>query len=435
MEVTDQQDIFSPDKARAFNPFLCARTDNLKVLIAEVQTQLGGYEFFHQTRKRARRPADQVTYERTVEAILCDLCAVELEPHKDSIHLPLSNKVLRSKSRYKGTALGKTLPAILKVMSAPEMGFVVLEKGHSTFKIVGDELNVAFVGGQQTILRAGPKLLSRIERFSITRDDLGHAAEEEVLILRAPKRHSNSSAEYEEDEATLALRQQMTDINAWLSTADISCTRPQEDPAQRHLRRIFNNADFGQGGRLYGGFWLLMSSDERQEHILIEGDCCVELDYGQMSLLLLYARAQAQDHVPSGDLYDLSEYGIPAECRPGIKKVMQAIINSPKIPRRLPKASRQHFPSRINLRDILRAVEKKHPVIFPLMTSGIGMQLFRKESDILVGVLEALRSEGIVALPVHDAVIVMEEHKQTTITIMKKVFKDHTGITPQVTLG
>jgi len=435
VEVTDQQDIFSPDKARAFNPFLCARTDNLKVLIAEVQTQLGGYEFFHQTRKRARRPADQVTYERTVEAILCDLCAVELEPHKDSIHLPLSNKVLRSKSRYKGTALGKTLPAILKVMSAPEMGFVVLEKGHSTFKIVGDELNVAFVGGQQTILRAGPKLLSRIERFSITRDDLGHAAEEEVLILRAPKRHSNSSAEYEEDEATLALRQQMTDINAWLSTADISCTRPQEDPAQRHLRRIFNNADFGQGGRLYGGFWLLMSSDERQEHILIEGDCCVELDYGQMSLLLLYARAQAQDHVPSGDLYDLSEHGIPAECRPGIKKVMQAIINSPKIPRRLPKASRQHFPSRINLRDILRAVEKKHPVIFPLMTSGIGMQLFRKESDILVGVLEALRSEGIVALPVHDAVIVMEEHKQTTITIMKKVFKDHTGITPQVTLG
>ena len=167
MGMTDQQDILSPDKARAFNQFLCARTDNLKALIAEVQTQLDGYEFFHQTRKRARRPADQVTYERTVEAILCDLCAVELEPHKDSIHLPLSNKVLRSKSRYKGTALGKTLPDILDVMSAPEMGFVVLEKGHSTFKIVGDELNVAFAGGQQSILKAGPKLLSRIERFGI----------------------------------------------------------------------------------------------------------------------------------------------------------------------------------------------------------------------------------------------------------------------------
>jgi hypothetical protein len=142
---------------------------------------MGGYEAYYETRKRARRPADQVTYDRTVEAILCDLCAVELGPNNDSIHLPLSNKVLRSKSRYKGTALGKTLPDILKVMSAPEMNFVVLEKGHSTFKIVGDELNVAFAGGRQTILRAGPKLLSRIERFGITRDDLGHAAEEEVL--------------------------------------------------------------------------------------------------------------------------------------------------------------------------------------------------------------------------------------------------------------
>jgi hypothetical protein len=385
------------NKARAFNPFLCAKTDKLMALITEVQVQMSGYEFFHQTRKRARRLADQVTYDRTVEAILCDLCAVGLGPDNDSIHLPQGNKVLGAKSRYKGTALGKTRPDILKVMSAPEMNFVVVEKGHSTFRIVDDDLNVAFAGGWQTILRAGPKLLSRMERFGITQDDLGPASEEELLVLRAPKRHSNTIAEYQEyedDEATLALRQQMTNINAWLDTADITCSLPQVDPAQRRLRRIFNNSDFAQGGRLYSGFWQAMSSDEREEHMLIEGDCCVELDYGQMSLLLLYARAQAQDHVPSGDLYDLSEYGIPTECRKGVKKVMQAIINSPEIPRRLPKGSRKHFPSRINLRDILRAVEKKHPVIFPLMTSGIGMQLFRKESDILVEVLEAMRSWG-----------------------------------------
>jgi len=87
-----------------------------------------------------------------------------------------------------------------------------------------------------------------------------------------------------------------------------------------------------------------MSSDERLEHILIEDDWCVELDYGQMSLLLLYAEAQAQDHVPVGDLYDLSEYGIPTECRKGIKKVMQAIINSPGVPRRLPKGGPQALP-------------------------------------------------------------------------------------------
>ena len=426
------------NKARAFNPFLCAKTDKLMALIAEVQTQMSGYEAYYETRKRARRHADQVTYDRTVEAILCDLCAVELEPNNDSIHLPLSNKVLRSKSRYKGTALGKTLPDILKVMSAPEMDFVTVEKGHSTFKIVDDELNVAFAGGRQTILRAGPKLLSRIERFDITRDDMGQAPEEEVLVLRAPKRHSNSIAkyqEYEDDKTTLTLRQQMTDINAWLDTAEITCSHPQVDPTHRRLRRIFNNSNFAQGGRLYGGFWQAMSSGERQEHILIEGDCCVELDYGQMSLLLLYAEAQAQNHVPSGDLYDLSEYGIPTESRHGIKKVIQAIINSPELPRRLPKGSRKHIPSRISFRDILGAVERRHPAIYPQMTSGIGMQLFRKESDILIDVLITLQARGIVALPVHDAVIVMDDHHLLATKIMKEVFKRHTGITPEVTLG
>jgi hypothetical protein len=424
------------NKARAFNPFLCAKTDKLKKLITEVQTQLEGYEAYYTTRKRARRPTDQVTYDRTVEAILCDLCAVELEPDNDSIHLPLSNKVLRSKSRYKGTALGKTLPDILRVMSAPEMGFVVVEKGHSTFKIVDDDLNVAFAGGQQTILRAGPKLLSRIERFEITRADMGHAPEEEVLVLRAPKRHSNSIAEYQEyedDEATLALRQQMTDINAWLDTADITCSLPQVEPSQRRLRRIFNNSDFGQGGRLYGGFWQAMSSDERQEHILIDGDCCVELDYGQMSLMILYGLIGAKP--PEGDLYDLSVEGIPAECRPGIKKVIQAIINSPELPGRLPKGSRKHIPSRISFRDILGAVERRHPAIYPQMTSGIGMQLFRKESDILIDVLITLQARGIVALPVHDAVVVRDDNSDKAEAVMKKVFREHTGITPDVTLG
>ena len=424
------------NKARAFNPFLCAKTDKLMTLIAEVQTQMSGYEAYYGTRKRARRPADQVTYDRTVEAILCDLCAVELGSENDSIHLPLSNKVLRSKSRYKGTALGKTLPDILKVMSAPEMSFVSVEKGHSTFKIVDDELNVAFAGGQQTILKAGPKLLSRIERFDITRDDMGQAPEEEVLILRAPKRHSNSNAEYQEyedDKATIALRQQMTDINAWLDTADITCSHPQVDPAHRRLRRIFNNSDFAQGGRLYGGFWQAMSSDERQEHILIEGDCCVELDYGQMSLAILYGLTGTKP--PEGDLYDLSAEGIPTDYRKGIKTVIQALINSSKVPTKMPKGVRKLIPSRYTIKDILEAVARKHPAIYPQMTSGIGMQLFRKESDILVDVLETLRSEGIVALPVHDAVIVMDEHHLQATKIMKEVFEGHTGITPEVTLG
>ena len=63
------------------------------------------------------------------------------------------------------------------------------------------------------------------------------------------------------------------------------------------------------------------------------------------------------------------------------------------------------------------------------------MQLFRKESDILVDVLEALSSEGIVALPVHDAVVVRDDISDKAKAVMKDIFRGHTGITPDVTLG
>ena len=82
------------NKARAFNPFLCARTDNLKALITEVQVQMSGYEAYYETRKRARRPADQATYDRTIEAILCDLCAVELGAEPSPSELPTFQRML-----------------------------------------------------------------------------------------------------------------------------------------------------------------------------------------------------------------------------------------------------------------------------------------------------------------------------------------------------
>jgi hypothetical protein len=38
-----------------------------------------------------------------------------------------------------------------------------------------------------------------------------------------------------------------------------------------------------------------------------------------------------------------------------------------------------------------------------------------------------------ISLPIHDAVLVADEDKETTITVMKEVFQKHTGIIPAVT--
>ena len=429
-------DIKKRDIARAFNPFLVAKSDKLKKLIEEVQTQIEGYEAYHQTRQRARRVSDQKTHERMIEAILCDLCLLHLDPQYDAVHLPLSNKVLRKASRYKSPVLGKTLPDLLNIMTAPEMDFVVLTKGHKNFRIIDQDLNVVPTEGVQSTLAPGPKLLSRIERFGITREDIAWSDEQEPIVLRSKKRPSQEVAapvEYTDTQQTNTLRAEMNSINAYLAQADISCKYHNTNPNDRYLRRIFNNNSFDQGGRLYGGFWQRLMSEIRYEHIRINKDMIAECDYGQMSILLLYAEEEAHNQLPEGDLYDLSAYGIPQECRPGIKKVMQAIINSPDTPKRLPKGARKHIPTTISLKDILTAIKQKHPVIYPLMNSNRGMQLFRKESDILVDVLLTLQQYDVVALPIHDAVLVADEDKETAVRVMKDVFREHTGITPEVT--
>ena len=138
---------------------------------------------------------DQATFEQVLEAIICDLCICVLQPQFDAVHLSQSNKVLRNQSRYKGLALGKTLPDILHILMAEEMGFVGLKTGTSKFKITDEMMNVAFAGGVQTTIWAEHKLLSRIERFGIRFEDIQQDPGEEAIILRAPKERPDQRAQ------------------------------------------------------------------------------------------------------------------------------------------------------------------------------------------------------------------------------------------------
>jgi hypothetical protein len=235
------------ETARAFNPFLVAKSDKLKKLIAEVQQQIEGYEAYYQTRQRARRAADQKIHDRMIEAILCDLCLLHLDPQYDAVHLPLSNKVLRKASRYKSQVLGKTLPDLLNIMTALEMDFVVLTKGHKTFRIIDQDLNVVPTEGVQSTVAPGPKLLSRIERFAITQEDIAWSDEQAPILLRSKKTPGQEVAEaveYADTQETDTLSAEMNSINAYLAQGDISCKYHNTNPNDRYLRRIFNNNSF-----------------------------------------------------------------------------------------------------------------------------------------------------------------------------------------------
>jgi hypothetical protein len=420
-------------KVRAFNPFLRADSEQMRKLIAEVQTQIEGYEHFHNTRQNKRRPADLRTFERMIEAIICDLSLVELSSDVAAVHISRSNKVLRKPSRYKGEVLSGKLPDLLDIMAAPEMAFVEMTPGSQSFKLIAAGLRIVPTGGTQTTLAPGAKLVSRIKRFGVTVSDIAPSHDQEPIVLRAAKKPHQETAdlvEYTDTPETQRLRKEMQDINAWLAQADIECDLSNVHAKNRFLRRIFNNGTFKEGGRLYGGFWQFLSSNDRLTGISINGDGVAECDYGQMSLMLLYAEAGKTP--PKGDLYDLSAQGIPTDCRKGIKKVIQAIINSSKLPARMPSGARKHFPKRYTVKKVIEAVRLKHDRVFDLMTSNTGLRLFRKESDILVEVLRNLMEQGIVALPIHDGVLIADEDKEKTVGTMESIFRKQTGITPVV---
>ncbi|MBR9837077.1 MAG: hypothetical protein GYB50_04190 [Rhodobacteraceae bacterium] len=101
-----------------------------------------------------------------------------------------------------------------------------------------------------------------------------------------------------------------------------------------------------------------------------DDDSAVELDYGQTALLLLYSIERAQ--APSGDLYYLSELGIPTTCRPGIKKLIQASINSSKPLERMPKGARKTIPKTFSLAKVQEAIKTKHPRIAPRFNEALG---------------------------------------------------------------
>ena len=406
----------------------------MRALIRDVKLQLDAYERFKGLRKRKRSAKAEEAYADTIDAVLCDLVYRELEQPRGRLHLSQSNRVLRKASRYKGKAMGKTLPDLLKAMSSPEMGFITLVPGKSEFTVPENGPPI-LTGGKQTVIAAAGKLLSRIDTFGISFADIGPSDDEEVIVLRGPKAKNGQPVppiEYVDTEDTIRLRQQLSEINSYLEQAEIELAFDEGnvDLGDRRLRRIFNNGDFRQGGRLYGGFWQTMTHLDRLNSLHIDDDSAVELDYGQTALLLLYSIERAL--APSGDLYDLSEFGIPTTCRPGIKKLIQASIHSSKPLERMPKGARKTIPKTFSLAKVQEAIHQKHPLIAHRFNEALGMQLMRLESDILVDVLLTLKSKGIVALPVHDAVLVKGSYEHEALAVMIDIFRRHTGLTPEV---
>lgn len=405
------------DEARDkhLNSHRVARSAALRSLMQSVIGEAEAHESAQGLRQRRRKPDDQRSFERQVECLVCEALLRDLEEPRGWVTVTRSKRVLGYESRYQSEVMGKGLPKAMDLLESQEMGLLEVSMG------IVNPFNGRNV---QTTFRATEKLLERAAPLCLTTADFGRSDDEEVIILKAPKKGSKSAERipYEDTAETRRMRRQMHVINGWLARADIELTKDVAGACvhDRKMTRSFNNGTFAHGGRLSGGFWQGMTKGQRRS-ILIDGCETMTLDYKQMGPSIHYGLAG----IPfSGDAYAVPGYEFH---RAGIKRVFGAMTHAAHRFNRLDDLDPLALPAGVKLSKVCRDIEKHHALIADRFYCGSGMEAMRTESDIIVGVMLELREWGIVGLPIHDAVLVREDQADQVEEVMRALFTHYTG--------
>jgi len=248
-----EQEMEKRIRDRMFNPWRIPVTPEARELVQRVLMELQEYEQRHQVRKRRRREADQQVFEETVAAVVSDVAHHYLMEWPGGISIFRSNRYLGRRSRYRPTAHSKILPDILDCLADEEMGIITQALGHKGY----------FGPARLTTINAGEALARRLKDAGLDYLHFGIGLGQEVIHLKRTKEDhwdEGELIEYDDTPETVAFREHVQSINAWLQAAEIDFDEYQSpegqpvDPHDRQLRRVFTQGRFDSGGRLFGGF-------------------------------------------------------------------------------------------------------------------------------------------------------------------------------------
>ena len=407
-----------------FNPYRYSATERARIAVGEA---LYAFEE-RENRKRRRKPKDRQWLWQLGYALLADLIHHHLDGSPGSgLVVPRAKSALGKRSRYYPPFFTRSFPMLLTALESA--GYLKQRKG-------------VFSGAPgkstRTTIRAGAKLVEVIERHRLIFDDFAVDTAEEVIILKRAKRDywdQGGQIEYKSTARTDRLRAEVRELNAWLENADIAFEpfaygRPVDVRARR-LFRYFGNGDlnFKSGGRLFRGFWETLPKRARLLGITIEGEGVVELDYSQLNPTLAYAMVGHSP--PRGDAYSLA--GLE-QYRDGVKRVFNALLFDSGPRKSFPKGENVRFAKSVKIGDVIRAIREKHPMLGPVLSTGAGFHLMYRESEIMMHVLEKLRHQNIVGLPVFDGVVVKASKAEMAEVVMGEEFKKAAGLEIQVRL-
>ena len=393
----------------------------------DVFNQIQNFETRYEFRKRKRKTVDQSIFQQTVYCIVSNLVMAALKGWEEGIRITRSHSKLGKRDRYRTPVLGKKFPDVIDLMEQPEMGFLEQEKAEASTE----------EKRHQSLIFPTKRIWTRINELDLSVNDFGPGELPEVIILKRKKGDyfdKSGNVPYEDTPDTHRMRSEMTLLNNWLMNMDIQLVSSDYLNKEkiksiqinnRKLRRYFTRGDskFNTGGRLFGGFWMKMSKSLRKESMYLNEEEIITLDYQNMAPRILYGFIGAKHD--EQDSYIVPGY---EKYRSGIKKMFNSMTFTDGPLSRFPKNIKKEFAQNHNIGRVCAAIEHRHTPIAMYLNTEIGHALMKVESDIIVKCMLLCMEQDIPVLPIHDALIFPFDKKHEGTEIMKRVFKEKTGL-------
>lgn len=320
-----------------------------------------------------------------------------------------------AKQRYNANPFGYSLQVLSACVSAMEAsGFIYVVRGKK--------------GRAATSIALSESLCAKLEASGVEASDIMLVPGAECILLKhkPPGTEGRPATgvlvDYRDTPETLAMREEMEAINGGINAADIRYDGQPVPP--QHLVRIFQVPElpaegkppnFNLHGRLYGGFWAGLEREKRGL-ITIAGEPVADLDFRALFLQIAYARQSTEP--PAGDPYALP--GLENH-RDGVKKAVASLFakRGDVTAMRLPSEAKELLPADWNMQRFIAAFSERHPAIVPLLGQGMALELMGLESRMLVAILLDLLGNGVVAMPMHDGLMVARSRKAEAVTAME----------------
>jgi hypothetical protein len=421
---------------KASEPFLDkSRTITGPRLAALSATLLEAYRgIADKGRQRRRREEDATAVRAIIDTILANLIHQYLATgrRRNPIVVPMK-KFVPPQTRYDQKGFRKLQDIVTELHDAGEIGFQSGSKGKAS------------------TIWASDSLARRIAALKPTYGDLGRKQTETIILscnewtfvdgLKAdgstgPVRSKrNSRVDYADTDGpsgTIAARRRLGALSEWLSAADLQFSKPGHriDTTSVILTRRFTLTEgqtergfkFDQNGRLQDGWWMQVSSEDRQ-FIRIGGEPIADLDYSAMFIRLGCIKAGITL------AREVDPYRLRGWDRDGVKIAMLAMIFADSPRARVPPKAAEKLPPGTTMTSIREAIAAHRPEIMPIFERGWGLELMHRESEVMMALLEALKKKGIIALPMHDGVMVQRSQAAETQQVMSDVSRQMLGST------